>query len=123
MDKIKLIEWLRNNASFSIEALPEDVPLKGQIMASGDDEADRAAELAIEKELEWNPWAWALVKVTASYLNWHGVNYLGGCSYEDEEDFKKGGYYFDMINMALNSLADEILRDNAALDILELNLS
>jgi len=33
---------------------------------------------------------------------------LGACSYKDEEDFKKGGYYEDMKKQAYNDLINQI---------------
>lgn len=46
--------------------------------------------------LKDNVWAWAQVEVRASYRGLEASDYLGCCSYESEEEFKKGGYYDDM---------------------------
>jgi len=35
-------------------------------------------------------------------------DYLGGCTYESEEDFKKDGYYADMKQNAYNSLIKQL---------------
>lgn len=90
---------------YTLELLPEDMPVRGNALASGDESEDKRAEDAILKELEWNPWAWCCIKVTASWHGIKGVDYLGGCSYKDEMEFKQeGGYYEDMKAQALEDL-------------------
>lgn len=69
----------------------------------------------IDKELaSGNDWAWCRVKVTARLEEYdiEEYNYLGSCSYKDEEDFKKGGYYESMADDAfllLNEKVSQIL--------------
>ena len=118
MNKEKLIEFLRSNAEITLTVKPETDSPEGHF-ASGDDEQDKADVAKILKEAEWNEWAWCVVKVAAKYKAWEGHDYLGGCSYQDEADFRSGGYYEDMISQALDALADEILRDDAALEALK----
>jgi hypothetical protein len=101
MEKKKLTV---NDIVFTIECLAEDLPVRGNIMDSGDKDADREAEDKVIKESEWNEWAWCCVKVTAKLAGFEGHDYLGGCSYNDEKDFKQGGYYEDMKNVATDNL-------------------
>jgi hypothetical protein len=51
-----------------------------------------------------NEWAWCMVKVTAEYDCKEGKDYLGACSYENKENFIKGGYYDDMVDSAIEDL-------------------
>lgn len=94
-----------DDVAYRIEAEPEDVPVRGNAMASGDERADREAEDAILARLDaGDTWAWASVTVVAS---WHGIegrDHLGCCSYDSEEDFRTAGDYFD--DMKAEALAD-----------------
>lgn len=92
---------------YRIECLPEDTVPYGNCLSSGDDALDRAEATRIERELaRGNAWAWCVVKVTAYYpgTGLMGIDYLCGCSYESEKDFKQGGYYDDMKEAALSQL-------------------
>jgi hypothetical protein len=95
---------------YTLTLEPEYMEVRGNAMASGDDAEDRKVEDAILRELEWNPWAWCCMKVTASWRRIEGVDYLGGCSYKDEKEFKQpGGYWDDMKAQALEDLKRNIL--------------
>ena len=89
------------DCAFGVECLPETMPIKGNASAI-DDETDAIIEKHIKADLEsGNQWAWCCVRVTCyrdAMLNGvSGVDYLGGCSYENEDDFiKHGGYWEDM---------------------------
>jgi hypothetical protein len=96
---------------FAVECLPEDIPVRGNALASGDDAEDKACEDEILARLDsGDQWAWCCVKVTATLeckapkyevdhssngpcyrmatdVSLVGVDYLGGCSYTDEKDF------------------------------------
>lgn len=95
-----------DEVTYTLECSPEDIPVRGNAMASGDDEADRADEDRIIADLEsGNEWAWCCAKVTAEWNGFEGKDYLGGCSYASEDDFKRpGGYYDDMKQQALDDL-------------------
>lgn len=49
-----------------------------------------------------NEWAWSVANVRVSY---HDVlvasDWLGGCSYESEADFRAGGYFTDMVDSCI----------------------
>ena len=79
--------------TFTIECTPEDAPVRGNAMASGDDALDKEVEDQIIADLEWNEWAWCVVKVTCRYGRASGAQYLGGCSYKDESDFSSPDGY------------------------------
>lgn len=82
--------WLRKQIIIEVACLPEDTPVEGNALASGDALEDRKAELEIIRQLHaGNEWAWCLAKVTARWLNFSGSAYLGGCSYESQADFER----------------------------------
>lgn len=94
--------------AYEIECLPEDIPIKGNAMASGDDDADAAIERGIAADLEHNEWAWCTVRVWAE---WNGLTVsecLGCCSYRNRKDFEADGYYKDMKAEARSRLITEI---------------
>ncbi len=93
---------------YEIEALEEHLPVKGNVMISGNDEWDKEAEDLVYKQLEYTEWAWCCVKVTARWKGLEGTDYLGGCSYKSEEDFRKDGYYEDMCSTAYDDLVQQI---------------
>lgn len=105
---------------FKIEAEDEDIPVRGNAMCSGDDDADRECEDEIIARLDrGDVWAWCCVKVTATWNGWKGVAYLGACSYEDQTDFEAGGYWDDMKHEALNDLNRSIASAANELQTLE----
>jgi len=97
--------------TFVIEAIPEDALVRGNAMASGDDQIDRDVEDAIFADLErGNQWAWCSVTVTARCGGFQGHDYLGCCSYASQDDFcQPDGYYWDdMRREALRDLLDNL---------------
>ena len=96
----------------------EDIPVRGNAMVSGDDGLDRQVEDEILQRVEQgDEWAWCHVKVTiyASCVRmvecgmaitvdtWANDN-LGCCSYMDEDEFKAGGYYEDMVKTCIDAI-------------------
>jgi len=99
---------------FDLEIMEDDVPVRGNAIVSGDDDLDKEVEDEILERLETGDlWAWCTVKVTAEWEAedgriFSGEDYLGGCSYRDEEDFTEpGGYYDDMKEQAYAELLAE----------------
>ena len=93
---------------FELSAEYEDTQIRGSF-DSGDAELDEQTALDIEEKLEWNIWAWCVVKVECKYKGLTGTDYLGGCSYEDEKDFiENSGYYEDMKQQAFDDLIQQI---------------
>ena len=105
-----------NGVTFTLEIEPEDLEIRGNALASGDDAEDREAEDSIIAQLEsGNLWAWCSVKVTATAGGVEGVDYLGGCSYRDTAEFiQPGGYYDDMKAEALAELKVRLAEASAA---------
>jgi len=88
----------RDEIEFTVECLEEDMPIEGNVCATGDLVEDKEQEHWVRRQLrEGNEWAWCTVKVSASWNGLTAEDYLGCCSYESAEDFKQpGGYYDDM---------------------------
>jgi len=101
----------------TIEAMPEDTPIRGNCMASGDSDFDERVALSIEEKLEaGNVWAWCQVKMTAKWAGFEGTEFLGCCSYNDAEDFKNcGGYYVAMRSQALEEMVAQMETTQSAL--------
>ncbi len=101
-----IIKAYERDYDITLEALPETIRVRGNALASGDDALDKEAEDEIIARLEsGDVYAWFTAKV--SVRDSHGreaSDYLGACSYEDGEDFKRGGYYLDMIRECLDQI-------------------
>jgi hypothetical protein len=95
---------------FSLIAEFDDIPVRGNALASGDDKFDKQVEDEIIKRINnGDVWAWCCVEVKATYKSIESdTEYLGACSYADEQDFKTGGYYEDMKQTAYENLLDKI---------------
>ncbi len=121
-DRSRHLAALLKLADFKIRMEPEDTPVEGNALASGDDEEDRKAEETILEQLNnGNDWAWCRVQVVAAFAGLEGEStWLGCCSYQSEEDFKGekflvkdpgeadfhegGGYYDDLLKEAAEDL-------------------
>jgi len=109
----------RKECRFEMSTMPEDIPLDGNVLVSGDDEEDKRAEQLVLKQLEsGNDWAWCTVKITCIHIESGitGHDYLGCCSYASEDDFIKGGYLDDMQAQAFDECSTECSRIRKALD-------
>ena len=106
-----------------IRAEFDDIPVRGNALASGDDAEDRAAEDEIIARLEaGDVWAWARVRVTVTHPDMPGLDgwdSLGACSYRDEADFIAGGYYDDMVREALRNLIESSERVRRCSDLID----
>lgn len=95
---------------FSLTVEEEDSPVRGNVLASGNEALDRAAENEVFERLKRGDiWAWASVCITAE---WKGITadaWIGGCNYKDEIAFKaEGGYYGDMKVDAYDRLIEKL---------------
>lgn len=119
MNKENLIKFLEKNANIEIECLPEHMPVKGSF-DSGDEKLDIEQENKIYAELEsGNQWAWCTVHVIAKYRGFMSDNYLGGCNYESENQFRDDDYYKSMLDLAIQELAETIISAKEGLTELE----
>jgi len=113
-------ELTEEDVEFEVECLPEDMHPK-ECFCSGDEEVDKADAAEILRRSETNPWAWCVVKVTASWNGYRASEYLGGSCYESEEDFKSvdSDYYADMKAAALAGLNAKLRAEHEKLKSLE----
>lgn len=106
-----------DDVTFSIQCRPEEVPVRGNVLASDDPVADKRDEDEIIARLEsGDDWAWCAVEVTAHWEDFSASTHLGCCSYASEEDFRQSGDYFDdMKAEALSALNEKIARFDSKL--------
>ena len=98
----------------------EYASIEGNAIASEDENFDRKVCQEIRNQLEaGNPWAWCTVEVIARWETFSGNDFLGCCSYKDEDDFKQGGYAEGMAEIAVNDLIDSIISVNKSLEPLQ----
>ena len=96
----------------------DETPLHGNVLASGDDKADREAEEATARRLNGGDvWAWAHVTVSVSVLGFTGTDRLGCCSYDNEHAFRTDGYFQDMLANANADLLQQL--KNAGFELTE----
>jgi hypothetical protein len=98
-----------NNVEFEIITHSEDISIV-QHLSFEETGADHSEY--INKVLEddgFNPWLWCIVEVKATYKGLTSSAYLGGCAYNNEEEFKKGGCYEQMKEEAFNELKNIIM--------------
>ena len=97
----------------------EDVGIEGNVLASGNDAMDKAAEDLVREELEdGNEWAWCTIQVEVTDMDSDNENveseYLGCCNYRSKKDFVKSeGYYSDMVNECIERLEVVFLKESA----------
>jgi hypothetical protein len=69
---------------------PEDISIRGNVLASGDEEEDRKAEAWVIDQLDaGNEYAWCIARVTASARGRMGTAYLGAISCAGEQEFER----------------------------------
>ncbi len=108
--KIQKFEGLLDSLNAKIEFEPQE------------EDISPADQFDDEKTLKWvleqyndygNIYAWFCAKITVKYKGYEATDYLGACSYKDENDFKKGGYYDDMLNTCIMEINREVSAHNA----------
>lgn len=98
---------------FQLIAEYESIPVRGNALTSGDDDYDRKEENRIIAAIgRGNVWAWASVELKGTYKGLTASNYLGCCSYKNEKDFMKDGYYYQDMKQ---NVFDEIIEQLKAL--------
>ena len=78
--------------------------------ALGDDDLDRKEVARIKRRYAaGDRWAWCITRVTVECGSFTGESdWLGGCSYASEEDFKKSDYYKGMQREARENLLNQL---------------
>ncbi len=76
----------KSEVSFTFEQEPEDIPVRGNAISSGDAEYDKKVEDEIIARLDRGDInAWFCAKVTASWKGWKASAYLSGCCYGPDD--------------------------------------
>jgi hypothetical protein len=84
-----------------VECLPELAPVKKFFVK----DLERVySELSLG-----NRWAWCCVKVTVSWHGFTGEDYLCGCSYADEAEFRADSHAFDCMRANALRRLNEVL--------------
>lgn len=100
--------------TYTLSIEQEDIEVRGNAMASGDDTVDTAAENEIIERLDnGDVWAWFGATCTASITidgeTFEGKDHLGACCYTGLEEFiAEGGYWPDMRSEAKGALRLEL---------------
>jgi hypothetical protein len=85
-----------------IHAEPEDIRPE-------DIFCDEESSALVRKQMAaGNEFAWFCAHVVVHFGDAFAEDYLGGCSYYDEHDFKMGGYYADMVRQCQDELETRI---------------
>ncbi len=122
------------SVSIKLEVKQSDIPVKGNVMVSGDSAYDRKVENEILKRLndgDIAAWFDALVTVCIEWddseftYEYEGTDSLGCCNYASIQQFVKqsGGYFEDMIDQAWDSAVIEAKNDGVTEDIAKPDLS
>lgn len=107
-----------SDITWRVECLPDDMPVRGNAVVTGDDEEDRRIEDQIIEDMEWNEWAWCTVRVVGEWEGIEADEYLGGCSYKSKEDFCRPGEYFpDMQKEVLRQIQTQAERIAASMSL------
>lgn len=87
-----------DNFTVALDVMDED--------SAPEDQFDDARDVEFAREGGWH-WFCAKVGVYQNDLEL-ASDYLGGCSYNNLEDFKRGGYFHDMVKSAIASARIEV---------------
>ena len=101
----------RADVTIEVGHEPEDLPVRGNVLASGDETADKLAEEeTLARINEGDEWAWCMVRVTVSWGDFNHTSVLGGCSYLNEKEFRACPYFDDLVDEDLHELNAMIAR-------------
>ena len=97
--------------TYTIEVHPEDIPVRGNAMVSGDDALDREVEDSILSDLEaGNEWAWCTVEVIAHWGEHTGSAFLGCCSHKNMADFQNNSGDYEQMQIDARANLEARLR-------------
>lgn len=106
-----------DEVEFSLIQHPENMDYTRDNYTGDANTDDEVVEWIRDQLNSGNDWAWCQIEVKATWQGFTGSDYLGGCSYESEEDFKAvGGYWGDMKLEALASLNTHLKEEDFILE-------
>jgi len=115
-DKFILTIDLANDVEYSVEIQVSDIPLKGNVQVSNDDEADKKAEQWVENQLDLgNEYAWCDVVVYARVCGHEGFDSLGACTASSRNELDALIKDHEMHKNALDDLKKKLLETGAKL--------
>lgn len=89
------------------------IPHEEEISHMG--EYDKEVEETISRNIEkYGIWGWCVVEVKYEYKGLSYSDFLGGCSYKSESDFRASSYFKEMVKTCegeVGKLAIDIIRD------------
>ena len=101
------------DVTFAVKAEAEFIPVRGNLIDSGDSVFNEYCEdLVLDQLVKNNQWAWCTIEVTATWEGIKGVDTLGACSYDSEMAFRACDTYNDMRNRAYENLLEQIMKSN-----------
>lgn len=104
----KLRELTLDEVEVTLRTEWEDMSVRNHF-DTDEPERDRALEAEILARMDrGDVWAWCTVVVTAKWGGFFGDDSLGACSYVDEAEFRKGGYWEDLQAEALSRMNAQI---------------
>lgn len=109
---ITTVDKLYKLATITVTATEDDTPIEGNVLDSDDPVETHMAEVMTAGALAaGNTWAWCIASVTVSYQGHTAGDSVGACSFEDERDFRRSGYYEDMVDGALREIVARLITD------------
>lgn len=101
-----------HDVRLSITASPEGITPANSyripVIKTDEEELKRFVSDVEDMVGKYDLWGWCQVEVKAKLGSLSGSAYLGSCSYEDEADFKRGGYYEQMVEEAIEELQAQV---------------
>lgn len=110
-------EKLKGKAEIRLINRPAEFGPEGSFAYDTQAENDEVIAGILRDVENGNDWAWCDVEVRAEFADMVGCDHLGGCSYENEKEFTAGGYYDDMVNAAVEELAQKLERAFTAITV------
>ena len=102
------IETEESTMEIQIILHDEHIPIEGNAVDSGDTDFDAKVNAGIIERLDMGQlWAWCTVEVKVTIDGFTANDYLGCCSYDNEQEFKAGGYYDDMVETCKNDIVEQ----------------
>ncbi len=112
----KALQLSRAKGLLKLEDTTISVDISQEDTAPGSDFDDASVAAAVRKAWEdGNDWAWCVVRVRVTAGGVAGEDYLGQCSYEDEDDFRSTSGYFEGMKERAAMRVIEKLESGAAL--------
>lgn len=112
----KIRELTRDDVEITVDIEAEDQSPRDHFTTEDENPEDQARNESMVEDIErrladGDLWAFGCVTVTVSWEGMSASDVLGGCSYDDEADFRKDeGYFGDMVDEALRRLNADVAK-------------